>query len=146
MKSVELKKEPNDNFRNWIIEEWKHHNTVDPFYQLKIIKPQDLTFNDNEDYYKIIYDKQEIGFIGLKIYADEIYIYRFLIDEKFRGKGIGTEVLNLIIDRARYENKDISLDVFEKNEAKKLYERVGFKNRYTNMVIKVNDNIEYKER
>lgn len=146
MKSVELKKEPNDNFRTWIIEEWKHHNTVDPFYQLKIIKPQDLTFNDNEEYYKIVYDKQEIGFIGLKIYADEIYIYRFLIDEKFRGKGIGTEVLNLIIDRARYENKDISLDVFEKNEAKKLYERVGFKNRYTNMVIKVNDNIEYKER
>lgn len=146
MKSVELKKEPNDNFMTWIIEEWKHHNTVDPFYQLKIIKPEDLTFNDNEEYYKIIYDKQEIGFIGLKIYADEIYIYRFLIDEKFRGKGIGTEVLNLIIDRARYENKDISLDVFEKNEAKKLYERVGFKNRYTNMVIKVNDNIEYKER
>lgn len=146
MKSVELKKEPNDNFRTWIIEEWKHHNTVDPFYQLKIIKPQDLTFNDNEDYYKIIYDKQEIGFIGLKVYDDEIYIYRFLIDENFRGKGIGTEVLNLIIDRARYENKDISLDVFEKNEAKKLYERVGFKNRYTNMVIKVNDNIEYKER
>lgn len=146
MTSVELKKEPNDNFRTWIIEEWKHHNTVDPFYQLKIIKPEDLTFNDNEEYYKIIYDKQEIGFIGLKIYDDEIYIYRFLIDENFRGKGIGTEVLNLIIDRARYENKDISLDVFEKNEAKKLYERVGFKNRYTNMVIKVNDNIEYKER
>lgn len=146
MKSVELKKGPNDNFRTWIIEEWKHHNTVDPFYQLKIIKPEDLTFNDNEEYYKIIYDKQEIGFIGLKIYDDEIYIYRFLIDENFRGKGIGTEVLNLIIDRARYENKDISLDVFEKNEAKKLYERVGFKNRYTNMVIKVNDNIEYKER
>lgn len=146
MKSVELKKEPNDNFRTWIIEEWKHHNTVDPFYQLKIIKPEDLTFNDNEEYYKIVYDKQEIGFIGLKVYEDEIYIYRFLIDENFRGKGIGTEVLNLIIDRARYENKDISLDVFEKNEAKKLYERVGFKNRYTNMVIKVNDNIEYKER
>ena len=67
-------------------------------------------------------------------------------EKSARGKGIGTEVLNLIIDRARYENKDISLDVFEKNEAKKLYERVGFKNRYTNMVIKVNDNIEYKER
>lgn len=146
MKSVELKKGPNDNFRTWIIEEWKHHNTVDPFYQLKIIKPENLTFNDNEEYYKIVYDKQEIGFIGLKVYEDEIYIYRFLIDENFRGKGIGTEVLNLIIDRARYENKDISLDVFEKNEAKKLYERVGFKNRYTNMVIKVNDNIEYKER
>ena len=26
---VELIKENNDFFREWIIEEWKHHNTVD---------------------------------------------------------------------------------------------------------------------
>ena len=34
---VKLEKENNDYFREWIIKEWKHHNTVDPIYQLKII-------------------------------------------------------------------------------------------------------------
>ena len=41
---VKLEKENNDFFREWIIEEWKHHNTVDPIYQLRIIKPEELIF------------------------------------------------------------------------------------------------------
>ena len=48
---VELIKENNDFFRDWIIEEWKHHNTVDEVYQLRIIKPEELTFQENEEYY-----------------------------------------------------------------------------------------------
>ena len=58
--NVELKKENNDFFREWIIEEWKHHNTVDTIYQLRIIKPEELKFQDNEEYYKIMYNN-EIG-------------------------------------------------------------------------------------
>ena len=33
---VRLEKENNAYFREWIIEEWKYHNTVDPVYQLRI--------------------------------------------------------------------------------------------------------------
>ena len=51
---VKLEKEENDYFRVWIIEEWKHHNTVDTIYQLRIIKPEELTFDENEEYYKIV--------------------------------------------------------------------------------------------
>jgi len=40
---------------------------------------------------------------------------------------------------AKIENKDISLDVFGENVAKRLYEKLGFKDRYTNMVLKIND-------
>ena len=43
---IKLEKENNDYFREWIIEEWKHHNTVDPIYQLRIIKPEELTFEE----------------------------------------------------------------------------------------------------
>ena len=43
---VRLEKEDNDFFREWIIEEWKHHNTVDPIYQLRIIKPEELRFQE----------------------------------------------------------------------------------------------------
>ena len=63
---IKLEKENNDYFREWIIEEWKHHNTVDPIYQLRIIKPEELTFEENEEYYKIMYNQVMVGFIGIK--------------------------------------------------------------------------------
>lgn len=138
---VILEKENNDYFREWIIEEWKHHNTVDPVYQLRIIKPEELTFEKNEEYYKIMFENEMIGFIGIKNNEKEIYLYRIFIDNKYRGKGIGTIALNKIIDMAKEQNKDMSLEVMENNIARKLYERLWFKTQYRKMVLKINDNI-----
>ena len=121
---IKLEKEKNDYFREWIIEEWKHHNTVDPIYQLRIIKPEELTFEENEEYYKIIYKNEMVGFIGIKNHEKEIYLYRFFIDEKYRGQGIGTIALNKLIDMAKEQDKDMSLEVSGYNIAKDLYERL----------------------
>ncbi len=138
---IKLEKEKNDYFREWIIEEWKHHNTVDPIYQLRIIKPEELTFEENEEYYKIMLKNEMVGFIGIKVYEKEIYLYRFFIDEKYRGQGIGTTALNKLIDMAKEQDKDMSLEVSGYNIAKNLYERLGFKTHWTRMVLKINDNI-----
>lgn len=141
MKNVSLCKANNDYFREWIIEEWKHHNTVDKIYQLKIIDPKDLTFKDNEEYYKILLNDVMVGFIGIKNYDKEIYLYRFFIDESYRNQGIGTIALELLIEIAKKDNKDISLDVIGDNIAFDLYQRLGFKTHYRRMVLKVDDNI-----
>ncbi len=138
---IKLEKENNDYFREWIIEEWKHHNTVDPIYQLRIIKPEELTFEENEEYYKIICKNEMVGFIGIKNYEKEIYLYRFFIDEKYRGQGIGTIALSKLIEMAKEQDKDMSLEVSGYNIAKDLYERLGFKTHWTRMVLKINDNI-----
>lgn len=138
---IKLEKENNDYFREWIIEEWKHHNTVDPIYQLRIIKPEELTFEENEEYYKIICKNEMVGFIGIKNYEKEIYLYRFFIDEKYRGQGIGTIALSKLIEMAKEQDKDMSLEVSGYNIAKELYERLGFKTHWTRMVLKINDNI-----
>lgn len=138
---VELIKENNDFFRDWIIEEWKHHNTVDDVYQLRIIKPEELTFQENEEYYKIMFDNKMVGFIGIKNYEKELYLYRFFIEETSRNKGIGTIALNKIIDMARKQNKDMTLEVMGENIARDLYERLGFKTHYRRMVLKINDDI-----
>lgn len=138
---VRVEKENNDYFREWIIEEWKHHNTVDPIYQLRIIKPEELKFENNEEYYKIMFHNEMVGFIGIKKYEKEIYLYRFFIDEKYRSQGIGTIALNKIIDMAKEQNKDMSLEVSGDNIARDLYERLGFKTHYRRMVLKINDNI-----
>lgn len=141
MEKIYLEKEENDFFREWIIEEWKHHNTVDSVYQLKIIKPEELKFEDNEEYYKIMYYDKMVGFIGIKNYENEIYLYRFFIDEKYRNKGIGTISLNKIIEISKKQDKDMSLEVIGENIARDLYERLGFKTHYRKMVLKINDNI-----
>lgn len=139
--NIKLEKEENDFFRKWIIEEWKHHNTVDPIYQLKIIKPEELTFEENEEYFKILCNDEMVGFIGIKNYEKEIYLYRFFIDEKYRNQGIGTYALNQIIDMAKEQNKDMSLEVIGENIARDLYEKLGFQTHYRKMVLKVNDDI-----
>lgn len=139
--NIKLIKENNDFFREWIIEEWKHHNTVDDVYQLRIIKPEELKFDKNEEYYKIMNDNEMVGFIGIKNYDKELYLYRFFIDEKNRNKGIGTIALNKIIDMAREQNKDMTLEVIGDNIARDLYERLGFKTHYRRMVLKINDDI-----
>lgn len=138
---IKLEKEKNDYFREWIIEEWKHHNTVDPIYQLRIIKPEELNFEENEEYYKIMFKNEMVGFIGIKDYEKEIYLYRFFIDEEYRGQGIGTIALNKLIDKAKEQDKDMSLEVSGYNIAKDLYERLGFKTHWTRMILKINDNI-----
>ena len=82
-----------------------------------------------------------VGFIGIKNYDKELYLYRFFIDEKNRNKGIGTIALNKIIDMAREQNKDMTLEVIGDNIARDLYERLGFKTHYRRMVLKINDDI-----
>lgn len=138
---INLEKENNDYFREWIIEEWKHHNTVDTIYQLRIIKPEELTFQDNEEYYKIMFNGVMVGFIGIHNREEEIHLYRFFIDEKYRNQGIGTIALNKVIDMAKKQNKDMSLEVVGDNIARDLYERLGFKTHWTRMVLKINDDI-----
>ena len=135
---VKLEKDNNDFFREWIIKEWQHHNTVDPIYQLRIIKPEELKFKENEEYYKILYNNKMVGFIGIKNYEKEIYLYRFFIDEKYRNNGIGTIALNQIIELAKVQNKDLSLEVIGENIARDLYERLGFKTHYRRMILKIN--------
>lgn len=138
---VKLEKDDNDFFREWIIKEWQHHNTVDPIYQLRIIKPEELKFKENEEYYKILYNNKMVGFIWIKNYEKEIYLYRFFIDEKYRNNGIGTIALNQIIELAKVQNKDLSLEVIGENIARDLYERLGFKTHYRRMILKINDDI-----
>lgn len=49
--------------------------------------------------------------------------------------------MNKLIDMAKEQDKDMSLEVSEYNMAKDLYERLGFKTHWTRMVLKINDNI-----
>lgn len=142
MNNVELIKENNEYFIEWIKKEWKSHNEVDEFYQINL--DSSVNFTDNEFYYKIIYKNEMVGFIGFKIKDDikfnshVLYLYRFYIDLEYRNLGIGTKVMEQIIQMAKDMNRDLELDCFGNNKAIDLYKRMGFKTNSVNMILKVN--------
>jgi len=63
----------------------------------------------------------------LKECEDEFYLDSISVDEKFRGLGIASKLINLAYQKAKIENKKLSLIVEKDNyKAKKLYEKMGF--------------------
>ena len=143
MKNLEVKliKEKNEYFKDWIYKIWHHNDTIDKIYQCNY--DVEIKFGENEFYYKILKDDIEIGFIGLDLRNNEIldqhtlYINRFYIDEEYRNVGIGEQVLNKIIGMAKEMNRDLELEVFGDNPAIHLYEKMGFKIHYRDMILKI---------
>ncbi len=66
--------------------------------------------------------------IGSHLDVDDYYISDLAVDEKCRGRGIGTFILENSLELARDKGcKRVVLDVDPKNEgAKRLYQRFGF--------------------
>ncbi len=142
--NIEIIKGDNDIFRPWIIEEWKSHNEVAPYYPLEIIKPNQLKFARNEHNYQILVDGVMVGFVAIKSYKKQIYLYRLYIDPEHRSQGIGTLVMKWLVNMAEKLRKDISLDVFGENKAFNLYKKFGFVTQYRHMVLKLNNDNKEK--
>ena len=90
--------------------------------------------------FAICLDKKVIGFVmigyddydeGDPEYLKNYFIWRFMIDKKYQGKGYGKEALKLVIDFIKTEPcgeaKACFLSYEPENEiAKKLYQEFGF--------------------
>jgi GNAT superfamily N-acetyltransferase len=55
-------------------------------------------------------------------------LFAIIVDEKYRGKGVGTVLMNELIALAKHTFKIqvLHLEVYEGNRARRLYERMGF--------------------
>ncbi|TXE12513.1 GNAT family N-acetyltransferase [Algoriphagus aquimarinus] len=67
---------------------------------------------------------------GMSGYIPENILVYIAVDADQRGKGIGGEIMEMAIKMA---NGSIALHVEPDNPAKKLYERIGFTNKYLEM-------------
>lgn len=72
---------------------------------------------------------------GMSGYIPENILVYIAVDEQMRGKGIGKKILDLAIKMA---NGAIALHVEPDNPARKLYERLGFTNKYLEMRLNKN--------
>ena len=67
---------------------------------------------------------------GMSAYIPENILVYIAVDDQHRGKGIGSKIMGLAIKMA---NGAIALHVEADNPAKKLYEKLGFTNKYLEM-------------
>ena len=68
-----------------------------------------------------------IGRLYLHGRTQELRLMDIAILPTFRGQGIGTLLLNQLIERAASEGKSLTIHVEQFNPARALYERLGFR-------------------
>ena len=103
-------------------------NEFDDFWTIGIF--QDELKNPNCHYIVAIDNNEIIGFGGVSIVLDEATVNNIAVRLDKRSNGIGTLILQKLIDLSKsYNTNSITLEVNVNNlHAIKLYEKYGFKN------------------
>ena len=110
--------------------------------QIESLLPQGLQTKDHY-VYTLVEGDRAVGMIWLKAQLDRAvksgFIFDVLVDEKFRGRGYGKQLMSLIEEKARELGlKSIGLHVFAYNKvAKNLYESIGYEVSSLNMLKKL---------
>src|SRR5436190_4262508 len=74
------------------------------------------------------HEQQIAGFIVARLFADELHVNNVAVRPEFRGRGLGTLLLQTTLAQAQKRNATIAhLEVRSGNEeAQRLYQRCGF--------------------
>jgi ribosomal protein S18 acetylase RimI-like enzyme len=75
----------------------------------------------------IAFDCADVGWLQSATQGDSLFLGQLFVDESFQRRGIGTEVMNLIIAEATCRRQAVTLAVVKMNPALRLYERLGFR-------------------
>lgn len=93
--------------------------------------------SDSDEYLCAEVNEEVIGFCAYVVVNNFwqagyiAYVYAMIVDDSFRGKGIGTTLLERVFELAKLRGcKKIELDSgFPREQAHKFYERNGFERR-----------------
>jgi GNAT superfamily N-acetyltransferase len=75
----------------------------------------------------IMSDGADIGWLQKSIQGDALYLEQIFIDAASQNRGIGTGIINRLIDKAKQDGRPVTLGVVKINPALRLYERLGFR-------------------
>jgi GNAT superfamily N-acetyltransferase len=70
---------------------------------------------------------EDVGWMQSSIQDDARFLKQIFIDAAFQRRGIGTEIIHRLIDRANRAGEPVTLGVVKINPARRLYERLGFR-------------------
>jgi RimJ/RimL family protein N-acetyltransferase len=75
----------------------------------------------------ILLGDKRVGRIYLDRRENEIHILDFTLIIQHRGQGIGTPILQRVMDEAAQAGKSVSINLDSFNQSQQLFERLGFK-------------------
>ena len=104
------------------------YSDFDNFWSYNVLKQE---LENDKTKYIIAKEKNEVvGFAGISVIFDDATLNNIVVKKSYRGKGIGGEMLETLIDLCSDMNlKTFTLEVnVENTPAIKLYEKFGFKN------------------
>ena len=89
---------------------------------------QESLENDNALFFTATENGEVIGYIGMNFVIDEGYIYNVAVDERYRGRGVGSALIRNLVTHCQKENfAFLTLEVRESNTAaRSLYSHFGF--------------------
>jgi GNAT superfamily N-acetyltransferase len=70
---------------------------------------------------------ERIGYLCVVDRPDHVWLDEVVLVEEARGRGTGTALVELVIERAAARGVPVRLGVLEHNPARRLYERLGFR-------------------
>lgn len=74
----------------------------------------------------IVLEGEEIGVISVEQREAEVFLSKIYILPQYQGRGIGTNLINSVLEQAHRRGVPVTLRVIKVNPAKRLYERLGF--------------------
>lgn len=101
---------------------------VDEFLSMQF-EAQDTFYKQQfpDAQYQIVqYGSEDAGRLYLDFREDEVRIVDIALLPEYRGKGLGTKLLNSIIDDAAEKQLSVGIHVEKNNPALNLYLRLGF--------------------
>jgi ribosomal protein S18 acetylase RimI-like enzyme len=82
-------------------------------------------FNPNEVSI-VMADGWDVGWVQQRPDSESIFLVSIYITPSMQGKGIGTQVIQTLLDLARQRHQAVTLAVMKINPAFALYQRLGF--------------------
>jgi GNAT superfamily N-acetyltransferase len=73
---------------------------------------------------------EDIGWLQTKTTDSTLFLGQLYLSGHMQRQGIGTRVLQMLIEEARRAGKPVTLGVVKINPARHLYERMGFQCTY----------------
>lgn len=82
-------------------------------------------FDPNQDEV-IVLAGRDIGVISVEQKEDELFLSKIYILPDYQGRGIGTYLIQSVLNRATDSGLPVALQVLTVNPVKRLYEHLGF--------------------
>jgi len=78
------------------------------------------------DRFIVCVDGVDAGVLQFTVKEDHLFLASVALLPEHQGRGIGTDLVNMVLAEGRRHNLPVRLQVLKVNRAKKLYERLGF--------------------